>query len=58
MRKYSFYKGFFNSVFSHFLNEDIYKPVVEPKGFLKNIPILKSFGKVDVKTIRRYDLVP
>lgn len=43
--KYSFYEDFLNSVFSHLLNEDIYKPVVEPKGFLKNIPILKSFEK-------------
>ncbi|PKR83648.1 hypothetical protein [Heyndrickxia camelliae] len=41
--KYNFYEDFLNSVFAHFLNEEIYKPVVEPKGFLKNIPILKSF---------------
>ncbi|WP_226036823.1 hypothetical protein [Aquibacillus saliphilus] len=46
--KYSFYEGFLNSVFTNFLNEDMYKPVVEPKGFLKNIPILKSFEKDDV----------
>lgn len=43
--KYNFYEDFLNSVFSHFLNEDIYKPTVEPKGFLKNIPMLKSFEK-------------
>ncbi|WP_088069974.1 hypothetical protein [Gottfriedia luciferensis] len=43
--KYNFYEDFLNSVFSHLLNEDIYKPVVEPKGFLKNIPLLKSFEK-------------
>ena len=43
--KYNFYEDFLNSVFAHFLNEDIYKPIVDPKGFLKNIPILKSFEK-------------
>jgi hypothetical protein len=46
--KYNLYEEFLNSVFSHFLNEDMYKPVVEPKGFIKNIPILKSFEKDDV----------
>lgn len=46
--KYNFYEDFLNSVFAHLLNEEIYKPVVEPKGFLKNIPILKSFEKDDV----------
>ncbi len=46
--KYGLYEDFLNGVFSHFLNEYIYKPVVEPKGFLKNIPILKSFEKDDV----------
>ncbi|MCM3456232.1 hypothetical protein M3685_20190 [Heyndrickxia oleronia] len=46
--KYNFYEDFLNSVFGHLLNEEIYKPVVEPKGFLKNIPILKSFEKDDV----------
>jgi len=43
--KYNFYEDFLNSVFSHFFNEEIYKPVVEPKGFQKNIPMLKSFEK-------------
>ncbi|MFD2216425.1 hypothetical protein [Metabacillus endolithicus] len=43
--KYNFYEDFLNSVFSHFLNEEIYKPAVEPKGFLQNIPMLKSFEK-------------
>ncbi|WP_062106779.1 hypothetical protein [Bacillus niameyensis] len=44
-KQFNFYEGFLNSVFMDFLNEDIYKPVVDPKGFLKNIPILKSFEK-------------
>ena len=46
-KKYNFYEDFLNSVFAHFLNEEIYRPVVEPKGYLKNIPILKSFEKDD-----------
>lgn len=46
--KYNFYEDFLNSVFAHFLNEDIYKPFVEPQGFIKNIPILKSFEKDNV----------
>ncbi|TKC19626.1 hypothetical protein [Robertmurraya kyonggiensis] len=46
--KYNFYEDFLNSVFAHFFNEDRYKPVVEPIGFLKNIPILKSFENDDV----------
>jgi hypothetical protein len=47
-KKFNFYEDFLNSVFSHFLNEEIYKPVVEPQGFLRNIPILKSFEKNEV----------
>ncbi len=47
-KKYDFYEDFLNSVFAQFLNEVFYRPVVEPKGFLKNIPILKSFEKDDV----------
>ncbi|SOC27525.1 hypothetical protein SAMN05880501_1234 [Ureibacillus xyleni] len=46
--KYSFYKDFLNIVFANFLNEEFYKPIVEPNGFLKNIPILKSFEKDDI----------
>lgn len=47
-KKYNFYEDFLNSIFSHFLNEDLYKPVVEPQGFLRNIPVLKSFEKEGV----------
>lgn len=46
-KNYDLYEDFLNSVFSGFLHEDIYKPAVEPKGFRKNIPILKSFEKDD-----------
>jgi hypothetical protein len=43
--KYNLYEEFLNSVFSNFLHEDIYKPVVEPEEYLRNIPVLKSFEK-------------
>ncbi|WP_186578239.1 hypothetical protein [Aquibacillus kalidii] len=46
--KYHFYEDFLNSVFSHFLNEEIYRPDIEPKGFLRNIPVLKSFEKDNI----------
>jgi hypothetical protein len=58
-KKYNLYEEFLNSVFGHFLNEEIYRPVVEPKGFLKTIPILKSFEKDDkfysVTFIRQFE---
>ncbi|RIW28930.1 hypothetical protein D3H55_20400 [Bacillus salacetis] len=42
-KKYNFYEDFLNSTFSHFFHEEVYKPVVEPRGFQKNVPVLKSF---------------
>ncbi|QDP41607.1 hypothetical protein [Radiobacillus deserti] len=47
-KKFNLYEDFINSVFSQLLNEEMYKPVVEPKGFLKNIPVLKSFEREGV----------
>lgn len=44
-KKYDFYEDFLNSVFSNFLHEEIFKPIVEPEGFIKNIPVLRSFEK-------------
>ncbi|WP_225742814.1 hypothetical protein [Marinilactibacillus sp. Marseille-P9653] len=46
--KYGFNEEFLNTVFSDLLNENLYKPKVEPKNFLKNIPILKAFEKEDI----------
>lgn len=46
--KYGFEEEFLNTVFSNFLNENLYKHKVEPKNFLKSIPILKAFEKEDV----------
>lgn len=58
-KKYNFYEDFLNGVFAHFLNEEIYRPVVEPQRFLKNLPILKSFEKDDVfysvTCVRQYE---
>lgn len=57
--KYHFYEEYLKSVFEHFLNEEFYRPVVEPKGFLKNIPILKSFEEdnkfFSVTLIRQFE---
>lgn len=46
-KKYNFYEDFLNSIFANLFYEEIYKPVIEPKGFIKNIPILKSFERED-----------
>ncbi len=40
--KYELYEDLLKSMFNLLWNEKIYKPIVEPEGFLKNIPILKS----------------
>ncbi|MGD6893965.1 hypothetical protein [Bacillus infantis] len=57
--KYGLYEEFLNSVFSTFLNEEMFKPVVEPEEFLKNIPVLKSFEKdgvfYTVAFVRQYN---
>lgn len=44
-KRFDFYEDFLNSIFTSFLQEDYFKPVVEPEGFIKNIPVLKSFEK-------------
>ncbi|MCM2677614.1 hypothetical protein [Alkalicoccobacillus plakortidis] len=47
-KTYHFYEDFLNSLFSTMIFEDQHKPVVEPKGFIKNIPILKAHEEKDV----------
>lgn len=58
-KKYHFYEDFLNSTFSGFLFEELYKPVVEPKGFVGNLPILQSFEKdgnfYSVTFVRQYE---
>ena len=57
--KYDFKEEFLNTIFSDLLNENLYKPKVEPKNFLKSIPILKAFEKDDafyfVTLIRQFE---
>ncbi len=47
-KRYGFYEEYLQEVFSHFLTEEMFKPIIEPKGFLKNISVLKSFEKDEV----------
>ncbi|WP_400247656.1 hypothetical protein AB3U99_11310 [Niallia sp. JL1B1071] len=58
-KKYNLNEDFLNDVFSHLPREDRYKPIEEPKGFLKNIPVLKSFEDnnvfYSVTFIRQYE---
>lgn len=58
-RKYDLYEEFLQGLFFHLFNEEIYKPAVVPKGFMKNIPVLKSFEKEEVffavSLIRQYE---
>lgn len=58
-KKYNLNEDFLNDVFSHLPREDMYKPIEEPKGFLKNIPVLKSFEDnnvfYSVPFIRQYE---
>ena len=60
-KKYNFYEDFLNELFNHFLLEDIFKPIEEPKGYRKMIPILKShIGKdvfYSVTFVRQYENV-
>ncbi|MEK4563301.1 hypothetical protein MKX54_01235 [Alkalihalobacillus sp. FSL R5-0424] len=37
-----FEEAFLHSFFSNLFYEDEHKPIVEPKGFLKNVPVLKG----------------
>ena len=57
-REYQFDEAFLNGLFGHLFTEYLYGPVVEPKEFLKNIPVLRSFEKDDlfcmVTFVRQY----
>ncbi|MDQ0207420.1 hypothetical protein [Alkalicoccobacillus murimartini] len=44
-KTYHLYEEFLQSLFSEMYHEEHHKPVVEPKGFRKNIPILKTYEK-------------
>lgn len=58
-KKYDLYEGFLDGLFHHLLVEDLFKPYVDPKGFRKNIPILKSYERDNlfftVTFVRQYE---
>lgn len=43
VEKYGLYEDFLNSLFHTLYDDEMYKPRVEPKGFVKNIRLLKTF---------------
>lgn len=57
--KYGFQEEFLNGLFGHLFAEEIYKAMIEPKGFVKNIPVLQSFEREDllfiVPFIKQYE---
>ncbi|AOV07737.1 hypothetical protein [Sporosarcina ureilytica] len=48
VNQYAFQAEFLHALFRCLLEEEHYQPIIEPKGFIKNIPVLKSFEKDDV----------
>jgi len=57
--KYDLYEDFLDGLFHHLLHEDLFKPYPDPKGFRKNIPILKSYERDNlfftVTFVRQYE---
>ncbi|WP_102275546.1 hypothetical protein [Cytobacillus massiliigabonensis] len=57
--KYDLYEEYLSSLFGALRLEDFFKPRVEPTGFRKHIPVLKSIEKDDrfysVAAIRQYE---
>lgn len=55
---YEFYEDFLKSVFGIFISEEHFKPMVEPLGFRKHIPVLKSVEEGEyfytLNSIRQY----
>ena len=40
--KFDLYEDLLKSIFSSLWKDEIYKPFVEPKDYIKNLPVLKS----------------
>ncbi|WML33526.1 hypothetical protein [Clostridium sp. OS1-26] len=40
--KFDLYDELLNSIFASLWNDKIYKPLIEPEGFQRNLPVLKS----------------
>lgn len=57
--RYDLSEYFLNGLFGHLFAEKHFQPIVEPKKFLKNIPILKSVTKEEVfytvSFVRQYE---
>lgn len=55
---FELYEDFLKAVFGTFISEEHFKPVVEPSGFRKHIPVLKSFESGEffytLNSIRQY----
>lgn len=58
-KQYDFHKSFLNGLFGHIFAEEHFVDCIEPKEFVKNIPILQSYTKdklfYTVTFIRQYE---
>lgn len=58
-KKYDLYEDFLKSIFGSLINDEHFKPQVEPNNFLKHLPVLKSIEKNEVMYtvtfIRQFD---
>jgi len=56
--KFELYEDLLKSMFSSLWNEKVYKPLIEPEGFRRNLPVLKSIEVDDrlfsIISIRQY----
>ncbi|KFM99811.1 chorismate mutase [Bacillus clarus] len=43
-----FYPDYLNSLFSSMMDEDLFKPLIEPTKFLKHIPVFKNFEHKEI----------
>ena len=43
--KYGLYEELLKNIFGELKNEEMFKPIVEPNGFQKHLPVLKSVEK-------------
>lgn len=44
-KDFNLYEDLLKSIFNSLWNEEVYKPTVEPEGFQRNLPVLKSLEK-------------
>ncbi|GGO03921.1 hypothetical protein [Saccharibacillus kuerlensis] len=57
--KYGFYEDYLQSIFGTLANEAVYKPLVVPTGFRRQVPVLRSAEQnnifYSIVTVRQYD---